>query len=200
MWSWHRGSRGLAIVFALVAVLPAVTLAKALSWPVLALVGRAGRGDRVEPVVADVGHGHPLGCPLPPEGRRRLHAGRRTGRERAGGEAPRRRRPAVAWRACRGGGGGGCPRSRSRCGSAGSGCCTCGHRSRTSRSCSAAHGPARRSGSPAGSSTPRALSWSPPPAPTSTSCVPRCGGGAGRCTCSTPSVSPVSRRRSPSTR
>lgn len=35
-WSWQRGSRGMAVVFALVAALPAMTLAKQLPWPALA--------------------------------------------------------------------------------------------------------------------------------------------------------------------
>ena len=38
VWSWQRGSRGLAVVFALVAVLPATTLAKALPWPALVVI------------------------------------------------------------------------------------------------------------------------------------------------------------------
>jgi type IV secretion system protein VirD4 len=38
LWSWQRGSRGLAVVFALVAALPATTLAKALPWPALVVV------------------------------------------------------------------------------------------------------------------------------------------------------------------
>ncbi len=37
--TWRRGSYGIALVLALVAVLPAVTLARALPWPVVAAVG-----------------------------------------------------------------------------------------------------------------------------------------------------------------
>ena len=39
VWSWQRGSRGLAVVFALLAGLPAVTLARAMPWPALVLIG-----------------------------------------------------------------------------------------------------------------------------------------------------------------
>ena len=37
--TWRRGSYGMALVIALVATLPAVTLARAVSWPVLAVAG-----------------------------------------------------------------------------------------------------------------------------------------------------------------
>src|SRR5689334_4033665 len=37
--TWDRGSRGMALVLALVAALPALTIARALPWPVLVLVG-----------------------------------------------------------------------------------------------------------------------------------------------------------------
>lgn len=39
LWSWQRGSRGLAVVFALVAALPATTLVKATPWPALVVIG-----------------------------------------------------------------------------------------------------------------------------------------------------------------
>jgi hypothetical protein len=39
LWAWQRRSVGLAVVFALLAGLPAYALAKRLSWPVLVLVG-----------------------------------------------------------------------------------------------------------------------------------------------------------------
>src|SRR5690242_20661675 len=39
LWAWQRGSLGLAVVFGLLAGLPAVTLAKQLPWPALVLVG-----------------------------------------------------------------------------------------------------------------------------------------------------------------
>ena len=39
VWTWQRGSRAMALVLALVATLPAVTLARALPWPVLVVVG-----------------------------------------------------------------------------------------------------------------------------------------------------------------
>jgi type IV secretory pathway TraG/TraD family ATPase VirD4 len=39
VWSWQRGSRGMAVVFGLVAALPAVTLGKALPWPALVIIG-----------------------------------------------------------------------------------------------------------------------------------------------------------------
>src|SRR3954447_534863 len=46
MWAWQRGSVGLAVVFALLAGLPTVTLVRRLPWPALvivaALVGVAG--------------------------------------------------------------------------------------------------------------------------------------------------------------
>ena len=38
LWSWRRGSRVLAVVLAVVAVLPAVTLSRSLSWPALTVV------------------------------------------------------------------------------------------------------------------------------------------------------------------
>ena len=38
MWSWQRGSRGMAVVFALVAALPAMTVAKATPWPALVVI------------------------------------------------------------------------------------------------------------------------------------------------------------------
>ena len=39
MWSWQRGSRAMALVFVLVAALPALTLARALPWPALVIIG-----------------------------------------------------------------------------------------------------------------------------------------------------------------
>ena len=75
VWSWQRGSRGLAVVFALRGgAARGTTLAKRAalarrSWSSRVLVAVAG----VEPVVADVGDGDPLGRPVPPQGRRRLH-------------------------------------------------------------------------------------------------------------------------------
>ncbi len=44
VWSWQRGSRSTALVFALVAALPATTLVKATPWP--ALEGAAPPGSR----------------------------------------------------------------------------------------------------------------------------------------------------------
>ena len=38
LWSWQRGTRGMAVVLGLVALLPAVTLARSLPWPVLVLL------------------------------------------------------------------------------------------------------------------------------------------------------------------
>ena len=38
LWSWRRGSRVLAVVIAVVAVLPAATLSRSLSWPELTVV------------------------------------------------------------------------------------------------------------------------------------------------------------------
>lgn len=37
--TWRRGSYGMALVLVLVATLPAVTLARALPWPALGVVG-----------------------------------------------------------------------------------------------------------------------------------------------------------------
>jgi type IV secretory pathway TraG/TraD family ATPase VirD4 len=39
VWSWQRGSRGAAVVLALVAALPATTLAEATPWPALVVIG-----------------------------------------------------------------------------------------------------------------------------------------------------------------
>ena len=44
VWSWQRGSRGLAVVCALVAALPATTLAKATPWPALAVIAMLAAG------------------------------------------------------------------------------------------------------------------------------------------------------------
>ena len=51
-----------------------------------------------------------------------------------------------------------------------------------------------------GSSTPPARSWSPPRGRICSSCAARCGRRGGRCSCSTPSAWPTWRRRSRSTR
>src|SRR5690242_7970687 len=37
--TWDRGFRGMALVLALVATLPALTIARTLAWPVLVVVG-----------------------------------------------------------------------------------------------------------------------------------------------------------------
>ena len=131
VWSWQRGSRGLAVVFALVAVLPAVTLAKALPWPALVVIGVLlavigwNRWSRTSATVTRWG------------ARSRRKAGVASTLDVArvaSGPAVKRRagvvRPSLE-RVCRGGGGGGCRRSRSRSGCAGWGCCTRGRRSRT---------------------------------------------------------------------
>ena len=82
VWSWQRGSLGLAVVFGLVAGLPAVTLAKALPWPVLVLVAVLVAVVGWNRWVAHLGDGDPVGRPLPAQGRGRLHPRRRPGRLR----------------------------------------------------------------------------------------------------------------------
>ena len=180
VWSWQRGSRGLAVVFALVAALPAVTLAKALPWPALVLIAVLlavvvwNRWSRTSATVTRWG------------ARTRRKAGVASTLDIArvaSGPAVKRRagdRPPVAGASCRGGGGGGCRRWRSRCGCAGSGCCTVWSSiedvtlvfggPRTGKTAVAGRAGAGRPGRGAGHLA---------PAPTCTSCARRCGARRG---------------------
>jgi hypothetical protein len=130
LWSWQRGSRGLAVVFALVAALPATTLAKALPWPALVVIAMLlavvawNRWSRTSATVTRWGA----------RSRRKAGVASTLDIARIASAPAVKRRAGVVrprWRGCRGGGGGDSRRSRSRSGCAGWGCCMRGRRSRT---------------------------------------------------------------------
>ena len=200
LWSWQRGSRGLAVVFALVAGLPAVTLAKAMPWPALVVIGVLlavvvwNRWSRTSATVTRWG------------ARTRRKAGVASTLDVArvaSGPAVKRRagvvRPslaravAVAVVAAAGGGGRGAAvpgRAAARV------VVDRGRDDRVRRPADRQDAVAGRPGARRPGRRPRHLA----PGRICTSCAGRCGRGGGRCSCSTPSASPGCRRRSRSTR